>query len=316
MRRLVLAVVLGGCGIEVVGASPAPDAGAPIDASTPPSAEAGDDSAVGFDAGNCTADIANDAHNCGACGHDCLGTACAAGRCATTTMASAQNGPLHVAVDATDVYWTNDMAGTIAGCAKGGCVTPSVLASGQGAADRIVAASGGLFWTNYGTTIGACALPGCAGGPKIVASSQASTVGIAADATNVYFTTGDGYVKSCARDGCGATPTNLATAQQAPTGMGISDTWLAWTNITDGSVLGCQLPACSTKVTYVTGHLSPAFVAVDATRVYWTTQGIDPDRKGAVWSCPRAGCAGGPAPRSKEETYPTVISLHPAKHKN
>ena len=49
-----------------------------------------------------------DPHNCGACGHDCLGGACDAGVCVPLpagVLASGLIAPVSVAVDATNVYF-------------------------------------------------------------------------------------------------------------------------------------------------------------------------------------------------------------------
>jgi hypothetical protein len=61
----------------------------------------------------CNADLATDPHNCGACGHDCLGGACTASACAPILVASSQGKPFTLAVNETAIYWTNNEANTI-----------------------------------------------------------------------------------------------------------------------------------------------------------------------------------------------------------
>lgn len=56
------------------------------------------------DAG-CGDALAVDPHNCGACGHDCLGGGCAAGRCQPVTLVADASLPGYVALDRDHVYW-------------------------------------------------------------------------------------------------------------------------------------------------------------------------------------------------------------------
>jgi hypothetical protein len=312
MRRFALLAFLAACGLDEGGTGAA--LGAPVDASP---AEGGDpDGSRTGDAGiDATADATGDAafdapirQDTGAPPFD----AGCDGMCVPTELASGQDSPLHLAIDATNVYWTNSLGGTVMACPKAGCgAGPTTLATGQGSTDRIVATAGGLAWTNYGATIGYCPIPGCAGGPQSIATGQASTVGVAMDSANVYFTTtGDSSVKACARTGCGASPTLLSSPQATPTGMGLAGSLLVWTDDTTGdtgSVLGCTLPTCGNVTTYAQNLESPGFVAADAQNVYFTTQGLDPDRQGAVWSCPVAGCPGATAPILTGQTYASVI---------
>lgn len=58
----------------------------------------------GGGAGGCDADLASDAANCGACGHDCLGGACLEGACQPVTLVETYaSGP--IAADGGFVYW-------------------------------------------------------------------------------------------------------------------------------------------------------------------------------------------------------------------
>src|SRR4051812_48420937 len=55
--------------------------GTPFDGAIPFGADA-----AAMDAADCNADLKTDAKNCGSCGHDCLGGACTAGKCAPFKM--------------------------------------------------------------------------------------------------------------------------------------------------------------------------------------------------------------------------------------
>ena len=81
-------------------------------------------------------DPKTDPLNCGACGQSCLGGACSNGACQPVVLASrGANTLLSLAVDSTNVYWTENEAHTGAGlapsdvvsCAKGGCDGGTVL---------------------------------------------------------------------------------------------------------------------------------------------------------------------------------------------
>ena len=63
-------------------------------------------------------------------------------------LATNQNGSLGVAVDATTVYWTNHVGGTVQSVPTGGgTVTP--LASGQSGAGGIAVDANSVYWANY-----------------------------------------------------------------------------------------------------------------------------------------------------------------------
>jgi hypothetical protein len=54
-------------------------------------------------------DLTTDGHDCGACGHDCLGGACNAGQCAATDVFAARYIE-QIAVDATNLYYATSVA--------------------------------------------------------------------------------------------------------------------------------------------------------------------------------------------------------------
>jgi len=81
-----------------------------------------------------------DPESCGACGHACGGGAC---------VASARESPQFLAVDATSVYWTDSVSGTVMKCAISGCGTaPTLLASGK-EPWRVAAGAAAVYWTDF-----------------------------------------------------------------------------------------------------------------------------------------------------------------------
>jgi hypothetical protein len=129
------------------------DATVPGDAGAADGATTGDTAADGANPGD-AGDAApppceagpTDPHNCGVCGHDCLGGACFQGSCRQVAVSTGEPAPAYVAVDATHVYWTNDGppstgTGVVSAALDGG--QRSGLVQPLGFANRVL--SGGPF---------------------------------------------------------------------------------------------------------------------------------------------------------------------------
>jgi hypothetical protein len=166
------ALAAAGCGallgIEDAFVAPRPDAG---DAAL-------DDTAV-----PCS-DTQSDPKNCGRCGHDCLGGACAQGRCRPVVVASGQIAPRALAVRGADVFWVSESR--IMTVAVDSRATPSLVATVPFVATRLVAAaSGDVFASGAGVVARAvdagvvAVSAGDAGAP--------ATVPMAADDRSLYF---------------------------------------------------------------------------------------------------------------------------------
>lgn len=129
MRALIVcSVVCASCALLLTDcssteASPSPD----VDAAPVPAAD-GAMSDVEAPA-PCSPDLESDPKNCGRCGHDCLGGACAAGACQPVVLAYDQAGPRRIVLSDGYIYWYSASAGTISRVALAGG-PPTVLLRG------------------------------------------------------------------------------------------------------------------------------------------------------------------------------------------
>ncbi|HET6280877.1 MAG TPA: HYR domain-containing protein, partial [Polyangia bacterium] len=192
-----------------------------------------------------------------------------------TTLASAQAGPLGIAVDGTSVYWTNGDDGTVMKVALSGGA-PTTLASGQNTPRGIAVDGASVYWA-AGNTVMKVALSG--GAPTTLASSgQAGpSMGIAVDGTSVYWTNNaySGTVMKVALSG--GAPTTLASGQVAPTGITVDGTSVYWTNYGDSGLLNGAVMKVALSggvpTTLASAQVHPADIAVDGTNMYWTNAG-------------------------------------------
>ncbi len=142
----VLSLFLALCGPHEVNAGTA-DVAAPADS---PGARVGRTVCNGR-----PVDTQADNSNCGGCGRVCSAIApstaqCTAGRCLTTLASSPA--PFAIAVDATSVYWTTYLGGTVMKVSLDGGTT-TLLASGQNSPQDIAVDATSVYWTTHGGTV-------------------------------------------------------------------------------------------------------------------------------------------------------------------
>jgi hypothetical protein len=217
-------------------------------------------------------DLQIDEANCGACGHSCLGAACAGGYCQPEVLAAGS--PASLAVDDGGVYWTDTATGRVMRCPLGGC------ADGGGEA---------LF--DMGDS-GAPGNPGNPGGPAFG--------GLAVEAGHVVFsvdepgavlphggTSGMATIYTCPTSGCGGAPALLAAEPGSGSAL-VTDlrSDVFWLQSADSSVHACSWLGCSGSPRIIAPSMvnaSPRGLATDGEHVYFTMPG------GSLGWCKAAG---------------------------
>ncbi len=261
----------------------------------------------------------SDPHNCGTCGHDCLGGTCSASVCQPFVLTTGVTS-YDLVVQNDHLYWV-DQASSVWTCARSGAsCAAGTFATGQSQPERIAMGGPGgstVFWTNYGTGVAAdgsvMSLPmSGSGSPATMASGLWTPQGIAADAAYVYFA--ESYpstptvpqVDQVAIAGLGKKAISTG-ASTGPTGVAVGGGVVYWTNATAVSpqaAVGMASESSLAPTTLQPGAsaaTSPYSIAVDASYVYW----VDYQIMGAVWQSSLTGTAKHQIATS--EAYPVRI---------
>jgi hypothetical protein len=268
------------------------------------------------DSGACFEEaLASDPHNCGRCGHDCLGGACADAACLPFTIAMSQAvcandnycGPWSLAVTATTAYWAELSTGPANGAVyasplDGGATTP--FASAQAYAVAIATDSTNVYWTSSPdlvlNRIYRCPTAGCGvGGPDSFSGDAGfyNPIAFAFTDASVYWTD-TGYVADDGglvpgnvwmEDKGGATlPQNVAPGESLPQGIVAADR-LYWADngtpplYTDGTIVVADLDGGNRQV-LASNQADPQSVALYNGQLYWTNFGTTAGN-GTVWTC-------------------------------
>lgn len=150
-----------------------------------------------------------------------------------TVVAKTEGRPVSLAIDATHIYWTVDLPGTIARVRKDGGPIET-LARGDKPVGLALDATH-VYWSEWGA--GRIAKVAKSGGETVVLTSeQKGARGLAVDDDRVYFTHApSGSIRSVPKNG-GEVRTH-ATGQKQPYSLAIDATTIYWADFAAGTVM-------------------------------------------------------------------------------
>ena len=259
------------------------DGGAPRDSAMADRtvADAGTDTAP-----TCTNTVTDD-KNCGVCGHDCLGGACAGSKCQPAKVITGQGQPWAIRVDGSSIYWSDIFGskGTIYKIAKLAVLgAPIKLAETADPLvyDLVIDGTDVYFSSGSSGNGGFVERVPLSGGTKEVVSPGADPRGLSIDATRVYWSNGNAPTDVlAAAKVADAGSVTLAPAETSPAATFADGTRLFW--MTSGTLRRCTLPACADRADMVTGLSGAEGLATNSTLLFYSTDnGVFLIAKGAA----------------------------------
>jgi hypothetical protein len=228
--------------------------------------------------------LQTDPQNCGACGHDCLGSTCVAGACQPKAIVST-NYPRYVRVDANNIYYTDgslegvQVMSKATGAVKSVCSTP-----GTGTNDLVIDATKAFFTfsspPDAGPVGGIASCP-LAGGTATVPIPNMSYPGsLIMDGTTLYWATAVGSTPEAQiwRWGGSGAPTPLATSDTATLAVLAGFLYVA-SDTANGKLQRCPVGGACVLQTVATDLDGIDAVTMIGNNLLWGT-GVIP---GTIW---------------------------------
>ena len=231
-------------------------------------------------------------------------TAPSSSRCTSTprAIATEQDGPALVAVDATSAFWTNQNGGQVMSALLDGG-EPRALAEKQHPYGIAIDATH-VYWTNNLAPGSVVRVPKQGGAVEVVADAQSLPYGLSLAAGVLYWVNaGDGSVLRAALDG--RDRKILATKQEDLVSIATDGRSVFWLYTRAGVEVRKVSIDGGTPSTLATEHGNPRYLAVDRSRVYWTNQ-----HRGTVMAAPIDG--GAMTELVIDEHYPLALAVDEA----
>jgi hypothetical protein len=274
------------------------------------------------DGATCAADAlgADDAHNCGACGHDCLGGVCYQEECQPWAIAR-MPGTWGLALSGSTVLWSTGLAdgGIYAAPVDGGANIPLGPSAWP---YTVVADSTTVYWlAGYVTgRVWQCPIAGCGGYPDLVQPALYWPRDIALTDAAVYWTEADleagtGNVWRASRSIAFPDAGVLFGPLALPWGITTDGPFLYWLSggpppYSNGSVMRASADGTGSPVPLVAGgQNTPNLIVAYGGNLYWTNYGDTTASDGSVMTCSAANCSTTAVAIAKGQAQPFGIAV-------
>jgi hypothetical protein len=250
-----------------------------------PLADAASEDRAPADVGSACGNTQSDPHNCGTCGHSCLGGRCKAGKCQPLSLVEKRLYPAAIAVSKGFVYWaergTFDITGSVRRISVDGCGDSTEECTDVLAADRwnpsaLALDGSNVFWTELASgssnagSIWAFAL--AQRKLTMVAGKQKSPPHLMVLGQKVYWLTHDAVRARLFPDGTPDGVTLIANLA-SPQRITYRGHRMFWTNhgndFTAGYVLAASLDGADV-VSLATEQAEPDDIVAGPHYVYWS----------------------------------------------
>jgi len=161
---------------------------------------------------------------------------------------------------------------------------PEVVAANRNHPFRIVSDGTSFYWTEYfGGSVNTCAVDGgCQGNPTLLAQGSMA-YDVAVEGTNLLWTdVGANRVSRCTTSCANDSTLEFNAGLGGPTSIVANATHFFW-NDSNRAIYSCPVTGCGpTPNTFVSGNNGLAYMAIDATSVYFMSS--------QLLRCPLSGC--------------------------
>ena len=259
------------------------------------------------DSGPCNSTL-SDTHNCGYCGHDCLGGQCLTGACQPVVLWPGDSGaagqPYDLAQDDAYLYWidisnhsvfrTNKTTGATNDLAP---PADDLFPSGLAVDD-----AGAIYWGDTGE-IYRCAKSGCAPDPVGVTTTVSTDVySLAVDDENLYWSENSKQIFSAHKFGTGESPSVIWDGGVMANAVATDGTRVYFT-ASDGFLHGILPDGGSGFSIGAGGGAASLGVVLNGGSVYWT---VDDTAHGEVWGATTSNLS--PYGIATEQQFPTWLA--------
>lgn len=241
----------------------------------------------GLPRNGCETRLQDSSRHCGACGHDCAGGRCMAGRCQPVVIAAGQSQPVGLSAFSGKVYWVNaesprSTSGNVFSRPLAGGVVQALFPAGTLNAPQSAATDYDNKLVYITSTIPGAIMRGPLSGvkaPEVFSAPELGPARVALSRTTVYWTANAGG-SIRAQEKNGGLPRDLAVGQRRPARLAVQETdpYLYWTNRGDPGVANGEVARVKKTggpaMLIASNQRFPLAIGADDQHVYWTNEGL------------------------------------------